>query len=102
MYLLNRGRTIAVLDAKYKPAVKAADRYEILAFCEALQAKCAIFLSPTDQSTGSAAFIGRTPGGIEMHEVRIALSASDILDEENKVLDGVRGIVESTTAIDFR
>ena len=49
IYLLNAaGTPWAVLDAKYKPAAKASDRYEVIAFCEALKVKRAVILCPRE------------------------------------------------------
>ncbi len=93
IYLLKAGRSPIVLDAKYKPQLSAADRYEVLAFCEALQSKLAIFVSPGEPGKPKSAFMGRTPGGIALHEISIDLGAEDILAEEGLFIERLRVIV---------
>ena len=94
IYLESSGKSPVVLDAKYKPALRAADRYEVLAFCEALQSKLAIFVSPSERGKQDTKFIGRTPGGIELHSVRIDLGSRDIRDEEGRFISRLRSVIE--------
>src|SRR5262249_21120280 len=93
LYLLRSGKAVAVLDPKYKPEPTRADRYEILAFCEALQVKRAIFVSPAVPGTPLTSFYGKTPSGIEMHEIRFDLSANNIFDEETAFLRRVAAVI---------
>lgn len=96
IYIEKAGVSPIVLDAKYKPALRSADRYEVLAFCEALQSKLAIFISPKDTGQPGSSFLGRTRGGIDMHEIRIDLSATDILAEEKCFLTRIRSVLPIT------
>lgn len=93
VYVTLNGKTLLVLDAKYKPSLKAADRYEVIAFCEALQSRCAIFVSPADRGTAPVRFLGRTPGGIDMHEIRIDLASDQMDVEENEFVGKLATIV---------
>jgi 5-methylcytosine-specific restriction enzyme subunit McrC len=92
IYLVHAGKAVVVLDAKYKPQIKPADRYEVLAFCEALQVKTAIVLSP---SVGGPdiELIGRTHGGVELHVVRIDLGAGDMQKEEGEFTSRLKAVM---------
>ena len=85
---LHRGTSnVAVLDAKYKPNLKASDRYEVLAFCEALVTKKAILISPSDGYVAPL-LLGKTPGAVEIWIVKINLASRDISQNERQfVLD---------------
>jgi 5-methylcytosine-specific restriction endonuclease McrBC regulatory subunit McrC len=94
IYLLSAmGAPWAVLDAKYKPAAKASDRYEVIAFCEALQVKRAVILCPGSQPMPPE-LLGTTPGGIKMHVVRINLNAADMTQAESDFLKQVATLVQ--------
>lgn len=93
IYLLSAvGTPWAVLDAKYKPAAKASDRYEVLAFCEALQVKRAVILCPSSEPV-PIELLGTTPGGIKMHVARINLNAADMSHAEGEFLQQVATLV---------
>ena len=96
IYLKTSAGHVAVLDAKYKPALKSADRYEVLAFCEALQVKTAIVLSPGSSYT-EPELLGTTAGGIRLHLVRINLNAHDMAAAENQFIDQLRGLFASAS-----
>ena len=98
IYVRQGNRCVLVLDAKYKFTIKAADRYEILAFCEGLQSKCAIFLSPMADNSAPVTFCGRTPSGVEMYELRIAMDALDMRSEEQRFINELRRIAAPHTA----
>lgn len=92
IYLEIGRRCIAIIDAKYKPAIKASDRYEVLAFCEAAQVKRAIVVSP--HTTGqSSSMLGRTPGGIEFWGLKFDLAAPNLEQEEREFLERFRSIL---------
>lgn len=94
IYLLSaEGAPLAVLDAKYKPAAKASDRYEVIAFCEALQVKRAVILCPSSQPQ-PIELLGTTPGGIKMHVARINLNAPDMSQAEHEFLEHVKSLVQ--------
>lgn len=83
VYLKENGKSFAVIDMKYKPDMKSSDRYEVLAFCEALQVKRAIIVSPGE---GRLVRVGMTAGGIEMYSLKINISATDMPDAERSFL----------------
>jgi len=85
IYLRRGTENLAVLDAKYKPHLKAADRYEVLAFCEALSTKKAVLISPSDGNVNPL-LLGKTPGAVEVWVVRINLSSGDIHLNEQRFL----------------
>lgn len=81
---LRRGTTnVAVLDAKYKPHLKASDRYEVLAFCEALSTKKAVLISPSNGYVAPL-LLGKTPGSVEVWIVKIDLASGDMLENEKR------------------
>lgn len=92
IYILKNKTPIAVLDAKYKPDIKPADRYEIIAFCEALHVKLAVVISPAINAE-RILFLGRTPSGIEFWQVTIDLSSDDILNEECLFISNIESLV---------
>lgn len=93
IYLWKEGRAVVVIDAKYKTIAKASDRYQLVAFCEALQSKCAVILSPFEQGRPLQNYLGRTPSGIEMSELRFDLGAADILNEESRFIDDLAALI---------
>lgn len=92
IYILKDKKPIAVLDAKYKPDIKPADRYEIIAFCEALHVKLAVVISPAI-SAERILFLGRTPSGIEFWQITIDLSSDNILSEEQNFIKNIENLV---------
>ncbi|WP_419189002.1 5-methylcytosine restriction system specificity protein McrC [Stieleria marina] len=98
IYIRKPGVRPIVLDAKYKPKLKAADRYEVLAFCEALQSKLAIFISPSNRSESGSRFLGVTAGGVELHELKIDLGRRDIESAESEFVNNIRMTVEARLA----
>jgi hypothetical protein len=97
IYLVSGEKPTVVLDAKYKPSTKSADRYEVLAFCEALDAKVAIMLSPSIGGP-EMEILGRTRGGVEVHVARIDLGAADMKMAEAKFISNLKDVVGSLTA----
>ena len=83
IYLHRGSMNVAVLDAKYKPHLKAADRYEVLAFCEALATKKAVLISPSDGYVAPL-LLGKTPGAVEVWIVKINLATGDMLQNERQ------------------
>ncbi|MET3463917.1 5-methylcytosine-specific restriction endonuclease McrBC regulatory subunit McrC [Variovorax sp. 1133] len=92
IYLRKDGRFIAALDAKYKPRTKAADRYEVLAFCEALQVKKAVLICPS-AGVVHPELIGITPGRIELHQVKIDLSCADMSQAEDLFIASLKQVM---------
>jgi len=90
---IQKGRvSVAVLDAKYKPNIKPADRYEIIAFCEALHVKLAVVISPAISSE-RLTFLGETPSGIRFWQVTIDLGAANIAEEQRAFLKHVEDLL---------
>jgi len=77
IYVMKDQATVAVIDAKYKPTISAADRYEVLAFCEALQCKIAILVSPSNGDM-TESFMGETLGGVRMFHLFFDVTANDL------------------------
>jgi len=92
IYLQRGGTNLAVLDAKYKPTLKSADRYEVLAFCEALGAKKAILISPSEGHTAPL-LMGKTQGSVEMWLIKIDLSAIDINAAEQQFIQEISQVL---------
>lgn len=91
-YILTEGRCVLVLDAKYKLTVKSADRYEVLAFCEALQCKRAMLITPRCEGNMLTP-LGTTAGGIGMWRLQIDLACHDIQAEEARITQQIRALV---------
>lgn len=85
IYLRRGAVNLAVLDAKYKPQLRASDRYEVLAFCEALATKKAVLISPSDGYVAPL-LLGKTPGAVEMWIVKINLASSDMIQNERQFI----------------
>lgn len=89
-----RGDTpIAVLDAKYKPQPTVADRYELLAFMDALGVKCGGLICPQDGEAKSS-FLGTTAGEKAMSLLRFDLAASDPNLEADRLFANVKLLVD--------
>ena len=93
IYLTTQAGHFAVLDAKYKPALKSSDRYEVLAFCEALQVKKAVILSPGDTDV-EPELLGTTAGGIRLHLVRINLNSNDMTRTEARFVQQLEDVFQ--------
>lgn len=98
IYIHQNKLGVAVIDAKYKPSIKAADRYEVISFCEALQVKRAIVVSPRVDENRTD-FLGTTPGGIEFWHTRISLAPNDMRDEERDFLAGISDLMAAPLKI---
>lgn len=92
IYLTSPDGCLLVADAKYKQSVKAPDRYEVLAFCEALQCKSAVLISPYTAGVKIES-LGQTPGGVKFWRAQIDLSADDMIAEESKLIQNLKMLV---------
>ncbi len=81
-YFRKGSKAVGVADAKYKPAISSADRYELLAFCEALGVNAAAFIVPAYGERDLYAHHGTTLSGRRLSIVGIDLAAADMLVEE--------------------
>jgi 5-methylcytosine-specific restriction enzyme subunit McrC len=82
IYVTRGGVTVALLDAKYKPRIKEEDRYELLAFCDALRIKKALLVSPGNASDSGVTVLGTTQSGVELLHAKIDLSSRDMMRAE--------------------
>jgi 5-methylcytosine-specific restriction enzyme subunit McrC len=89
IYVIDSGRPVAVLDVKYKLAPSREDRYELLAFCEALGVQRAAFICPQPGDGPLREHHGTTRGGTCLEVIRFKLHASDCLAEESRFADAV-------------
>jgi 5-methylcytosine-specific restriction enzyme subunit McrC len=87
------GNTIAILDVKYKPYPKESDRYEILSFLEATNARKAIFICPVTSAADISQYLGKTFGNREMSIIRINLAADNLSLEESKFIRNVKKVL---------
>jgi 5-methylcytosine-specific restriction endonuclease McrBC regulatory subunit McrC len=83
IYVLANGSVTLILDAKYKLDIKAADRYEILAFCEALQVKQAVLVYPSVGTSPRSELLGVTQSGVRLFVVQMNIGALDLPAEES-------------------
>jgi 5-methylcytosine-specific restriction enzyme subunit McrC len=84
MYFRREGRIVAVADTKYKPEPSTQDRYELLAFCEALGVNHAAFVCPGTGAEPLATHYGTTRTGRRLDVLRIDLAKSDMGPEEDR------------------
>ncbi|MFV7432769.1 5-methylcytosine restriction system specificity protein McrC [Pseudomonas shirazica] len=92
IYVLKDRVPVAILDAKYKPNIKSADRYEVIAFCEALSVKTAVILSPAI-SAERVMFLGKTPSGIKFWQITIDLGAEDFVEEQRVFIENIEKLL---------
>jgi len=88
-----RGEVLAILDSKYKPSVKEQDRYEMLAFLDATNAKNSAFICPRTDGAEPSHFLGTTRGGKRMGIIRFNMSSDDIPAEEEKLYQSMLKVV---------
>lgn len=86
-YFLLNNVPVAVADAKYKPFLSSADRYELLGFAEALSVTKTAFIVPCFSGRSINDHHGTTAGGKVIKLVGIDLAATDIIAEEKRFLD---------------
>lgn len=86
-------KPVAVIDAKYKPNPKEADRYELLAFMDALGVQRGALLCPQlDDATSS--YMGSTMGGKEISLLRFDLGAENPQIEADRLFENVRRLID--------
>jgi 5-methylcytosine-specific restriction enzyme subunit McrC len=77
------GAVVALADAKYKPKLSEADRYEVLAYCEATGAKHAALISPSTPGEPTYEKMGKTER-FTVSTVRINLGDPNTAAEEKR------------------
>ena len=92
--IIRRGGVIvAVLDAKYKPEPKETDRYELLAFMDAMAVNLGGFVCPADGGDASR-FLGATATDKEMVLLRYDLAADDPNMEADRFAENVIRMID--------
>jgi 5-methylcytosine-specific restriction enzyme subunit McrC len=81
-YFRSQGVLLAMADAKYKSEPSTQDRYEILAFCEALGVQRAAIICPLVNPGPRVSHHGTTRAGRRISIVRIDLAAKNMQSEE--------------------
>ena len=94
IYFVHKGKTIAIIDVKYKRNPSEQDRYQLLAFCEASSAKRAAFVCPAIGSDEKRSHYGTTPGGIHIDLFRVDLATSDLSAEEDRFASEIAKFIE--------
>jgi 5-methylcytosine-specific restriction enzyme subunit McrC len=84
------GAVLGVLDAKYKPAPKESDRYEVLSYLDAIKATRGAFICPATNPQELSQYLGRTLTGKELALIRIDLAASNLETEERRFVRNVQ------------
>ncbi|WP_432593003.1 5-methylcytosine restriction system specificity protein McrC [Stenotrophomonas maltophilia] len=88
--IMFEGRPLLILDVKYKPSVSEQDRYELMAFMDALNVSFGGFVCP---SVGDAHMrrIGRTRSGKHISCLRLDLSSQNSVESiDSLMLDVLR------------
>jgi len=84
MYFEKGGHVLGAADVKYKANPNTQDRYELIAFCEALRVNKAAFICPRVHGEDLVVHHGTTPRGISLYVIRIDLSDADMPAEEER------------------
>ena len=87
------GQVIGLLDAKYKPRPNERDRYELLAFMDAMGVSVGGFVCPRSDAEGSR-FLGTTGSGKQMYLLRFDLAASDSGIELERLSENIERMLE--------
>lgn len=88
-YFRHLEKDVALADAKYKAEPSTQDRYELLAFCEALDVKRAVFICPYLGTGPRRLHQGTTRSGKRIEIVRLDLAATDLKHEEDQFLENL-------------
>ena len=86
-YFRSFERDVALADAKYKAEPSTQDRYELLAFCEALGVHRAVFICPYLGTGPRRLHLGITRSGKCLEIVKLDLAATDFRQEEDRFLN---------------
>lgn len=86
--IVAEGTPAAILDVKYKPDPKESDRYEILAFMDALGIQRGGFVCP-QKADSSSRYMGVTAGGKVLSTLRFDLAAADLEAECTRFVQNV-------------
>jgi 5-methylcytosine-specific restriction endonuclease McrBC regulatory subunit McrC len=97
-YFRRNGVVIALADAKYKSEPSAQDRYEVLAFCEALGVQRAVIICPKVLFEAPVSHHGTTRSGRSITIIRIDLAAQNLDQEERIFTANVAGALQISPA----
>lgn len=86
--VLKDGEPIAIIDAKYKLDPKESDRYEVLAFMDALGVTKGGFVLPA-RSQSASRYMGTTAGGKVLSELRFDLAATNMEHEGDRFVSNL-------------
>lgn len=89
VYVSKGDKAVLIVDAKYKPSIRADDRYEIIAFMEASGATDAVMVCPYLGTGSKYELDGTTVSGRRIHILRFDLGSTDISAEERWLCDEV-------------
>ena len=90
------GKPILVLDAKYKRKPTEQDRYELLAFMDALGVAIGGFVCPV-HGVETSRLMGETASGKVMFSLRFDLSAVDLDHEAKRLVANVARMVSGSS-----
>lgn len=93
--IIKDGQPIAIVDAKYKLDPKENDRYEVLAFMDALGVTKGGFILPARPESASR-YMGVTAGGKVLSDVRFDLAAEDLEAEADRLVANLMKLVNGT------
>lgn len=85
-----------VIEVKYKVRPTEADRYELLAFMEALDADIGVFVCPGVGAEEGITFTGRTAGGKRIYTLRVRIDQHDFDSVEYRLRAEIAMLVEET------
>lgn len=99
--IFRRGKkdVIGLGDAKYKPKLKEADRYQIISHVTAAKAPIGILLSPANEGESQRLDrLGRLSTGAQFYHYRVSI-AGDIRSAQSKMLSDILAILPATAAV---
>ena len=94
--IVRDGQPIAILDAKYKLDPKESDRYEVLAFMDALGVTKGGFVLPARPESASR-YLGITAGGKALSDLRFDLAATDMEAEADRFTANLVKLVDGAS-----
>lgn len=89
------GKLVGLLDAKYKPDPKEQDRYEVLAFMDAMGVSLGGFVCPAN-GVDTSRYLGTTESGKQLFSLRYDLAAPDPDAESDRFADNTIRMVEGS------
>ena len=86
---------VALLDVKYKPDPKEQDRYEVIAFMDAMGVDIGGFICPAN-CIDTNRYLGTTCTGKQMFSLRYNLAATDLNDESDRLKENVLKMISGS------